>query len=695
MESSSRDTAEPEAAPVAFGAVRPQARILIVDDDERNAFAASQALEDLGHELVIARSGEDALRKLLHDDFAVILLDLHMPGMDGYETARYIRGHYRMKDTPIVFLTAVFRDEAHLFQAYSAGAVDVVFKPVDPFILRSKVSVLVDLHLKTVETARQAEHLQELLDENVRVQAEKRATELALKRTQERQETILRSLPVVFCSREAVEPFKPLFLSEGVSALTGFSADTFMDDPAFGFERIHPEDRGAVARALRSALESGVYACEYRWLCADGGYRVFIDQGVLALGEDGEAPEIHGTLLDSTDRRLLEQELAQARKMEAVGQLTGGVAHDFNNLLTVILGNVDLITRKLDEGDRMNRQLAAVRHAAERGRTLTRQLLAFSRRQHLSPVAIDLNAQIREFVPLMQQAVGEAVTILAPQEPDLFCVRVDPAHLESALLNLAVNARDAMPNGGTLTLRTAAAASPPGTAGEDERQWVRIEVEDTGVGMDPGVAERVFEPFFTTKEVGHGSGLGLSQVYGFVRQSGGHVSVKSQPGKGATFELCLPISPDSVIARGPESVAEEVQGGAERILVVEDDPDVLSLTVDMLKGLGYVVSTAANAKAALQQLRSRKPIDLMFTDVVMPGGMSGVQLARLASEIRPQLGILLTSGYVGDKSPIAENEFPLIDKPYERATLAAKLRQVLAGPPPTLDEAPRRAMASN
>ena len=191
----------------------------------------------------------------------------------------------------------------------------------------------------------------------------------------------------------------------------------------------------------------------------------------------------------------------------------------------------------------------------------------------------------------------------------------------------------------------------------------------------------MFEPFFTTKEVGHGSGLGLSQVYGFVRQSGGHVSVKSAPGAGATFELYLPLSTDHVIRREQPSKVEEAPGGDERVLVVEDDADVLSLTVDLLKGLGYEVLTAGNAKAAMQQIRSRKPIDLMFTDVVMPGGVSGVQLARMASEVRPELAILLTSGYVGETSPIGENEFPLIDKPYERASLAAKLRQV-PGPAP-------------
>jgi CheY-like chemotaxis protein len=205
----------------------------------------------------------------------------------------------------------------------------------------------------------------------------------------------------------------------------------------------------------------------------------------------------------------------------------------------------------------------------------------------------------------------------------------------------------------------------------------------------------VFEPFFTTKEVGHGSGLGLSQVYGFVRQSGGHVSVRSQPGAGATFELYLPLSTDHVARREPARTETPAPGGDERILVVEDDPDVLSLTLDLLKGLGYEVFTAVNAKAAMQQIRSRKRIDLLFTDVVMPGGVSGVQLARMASEVRPELGILLTSGYVGDKGAIGENEFPLIDKPYDRTTLAIKLRQVLASSPAGMAETARHPAAQS
>jgi signal transduction histidine kinase len=526
-----------------------RAKVLIVDDDERNAFAAVQALEELGHELVVAKSGPEALRRLLEDDFAVILLDLHMPGMDGYETAALIRQRRRTRSTPIVFLTAVFRDEPHLFQAYSAGAVDVVFKPVDPFILRSKVAVLVDLHLKTRQIERQAAHRQQLMEENARVRTEK----------------------------------------------------------------------------LRA-----------------------------------------------------ERQLAQAQKMEAVGQLTGGVAHDFNNLLTVILGNVDMLARKIDKDPRQERQLGAIRQAAERGRSLTRQLLAFSRRQQLTPIAVEANALMQDFLPLIQQAVGETVRIEVVSDADQLCVHVDPAQLENALLNLAVNARDAMPNGGKLSFvaRRAERSDDGGV-----RDWALIEVADTGVGIPGETLERIFEPFFTTKEVGKGSGLGLSQVYGFVRQSGGHVEAESAVGEGTLFRLFLPLSAEPAVQRKERKEKKPSMGCSERILVVEDDEQVLALTLEMLAELKYQVVTASDASAALTLLRSEAPIDLMFSDVVMPGGLSGVQLARAACEIRPLLRVLLTSGYVGDARTEFTAEFPLIEKPYERAALATTLREMFEAEP--------------
>jgi PAS domain S-box-containing protein len=652
-----------------------KARILIVDDDERNAFAAVEALSELGHELIVARSGEEALKRLLTEEFALILLDLHMPGMDGYETAALIRSRKKTAQTPIVFLTAIFRDEAHVFQAYSAGAVDVVFKPVDPFILKAKVRVFVELYLKSEEANRQSAYKQWLLDEHARVKAEKVQTERALRRAEAQQAAILKSLPLVFHSRSVEPPFAPTFVSESVETITGFPAHRFTDEAEFGSSRIHPDDLPIVMERVSAAARIGHYSVEFRWLCADGQYRVLADQGVLAPSEDGEPREIFGVILDATDRKSLEEQLAQARKMEAVGQLTGGVAHDFNNLLTVVLGNIDMLARKREEDEaRRQRRIDAIRQAAERGRDLTRQLLAFSRRQHLSPVTLDVNRLINDFEPLLRQAVGEAVTVDLGLAQEPLCAHVDPTQLETALLNLAVNARDAMPEGGRLAISTRReqAADGPGV--------VVIEVGDSGVGMTPEVRDRVFEPFFTTKEVGKGSGLGLSQVYGFVRQSDGEVRVESSVGKGSTFVLLLPATAGEAQAVQAADVPQEVVGGSERILLVEDDPTVLALTLDVLEGMGYSVLTATNAAEALQVLNSGVEVDLLFTDVVMPGGVSGVSLARTARELRPSLRVLLTSGFVGESQVLEGAEFPLLDKPYATPVLSAMLRKLLDAP---------------
>jgi PAS domain S-box-containing protein len=651
-----------------------KARILVVDDDERNAFAAVEALADLGHELIVARSGEEALKQLLGEEFALILLDLHMPGMDGYETAALVRSRKRNQHTPIVFLTAIFRDEAHIFQAYSAGAVDVVFKPIDPFILKAKVQVFVDLFLKTKEVERQSAYQQWLLDEHARVKAEKARTEKALRKTEARQEAILKSLPIVFHSRSVEPPFAPLFLSESVEAITGFPPERFLSQPDFGASRIHPDDLAMVVERVSAAARVGHYSVEFRWQCADGEYRVLQDQGVLAPSEDGEAREIFGVILDATDRRSLEEQLAQARKMEAVGQLTGGVAHDFNNLLTVVLGNIDMLATRNEADERRMRRIEAVRQAAERGRDLTGQLLAFSRRQHLTPVTLDVNQLIRHFAPLLRQAVGEAVTLDIELAELPLKAHVDATQLETALLNLAVNARDAMPEGGRLVIATRPQAEPPPLG------RVCIEVRDTGVGMSEEIRSRVFEPFFTTKEVGKGSGLGLSQVYGFVQQSEGEVTLESAPGAGTTFRLLLPASDGRAEPSRRDARPRDTIGGSERILLVEDDPTVLSLTQDVLTGLGYQIQTANNAAEALERLGDDPGIDLLFTDVVMPGGVSGLSLARKARDLRPGLRVLLTSGFVGEDGAVERCEFPLLNKPYEVALLAATLRKLLDRP---------------
>jgi signal transduction histidine kinase/FixJ family two-component response regulator len=665
-----------------------RAKVLIVDDDERNAFAAVNALEGLGFELMVARSGDEALRHILQEEFAVILLDLHMPGMDGYETAALIRSRRKTSRTPIVFLTAIFRDEAHVFQAYEAGAVDVVFKPVDPFILRSKVSVLVDIQMKTEEARRLAAHRQWLLEENARIQGEKARAEKALRRSEAHQQAILRSLPIVFHARRAEPPFAPIFVSDSVEAITGFAPAAFLQQADFGSSRIHPDDLQRVVETVSAATRTGAYACEFRLLCADGKYRYLMDQGVLAPGDEAGERQIFGVILDSTDRHHLEDQLAQARKMEAVGQLTGGVAHDFNNLLTVVLGNIDIMARRPEDDAKRAARIDAIRQAAERGRDLTHKLLAFSRIQKLSPVVADIGALVRDFAPLLRQAVGEAITVSLNLAPQPLCARIDVTQLETALLNLAVNARDAMPTGGVLTISTSAAPQDALGAGAG----VAIAVEDTGTGMSAEVRDRIFEPFFTTKEVGHGSGLGLSQIYGFMKQSEGQIRLTTAPGEGARFELILPASAEPAWAEKPPPEPEIMEGGSEEILVVEDDHAVLTLTVDLLKGLGYGVVTARNAAEALLALQANPAINLLFSDVVMPGGVNGIELARAAKAERADLKILLTSGFIGDRSLLSDTDYPILDKPYANAVLAAKLRMLFSIREPR-QARPKRARA--
>jgi signal transduction histidine kinase/HAMP domain-containing protein len=378
-------------------------------------------------------------------------------------------------------------------------------------------------------------------------------------------------------------------------------------------------------------------------------------------------------------RRLTEEQLHQSQKMESVGQLTGGVAHDFNNLLMVVSANLELIEDAADNG-RVRQFAAAARRAADRGTKLTAQLLAFSRRQVLNPKLVDANQLISEFQGLIRQAVGGGCEVKLRADERLWLCHVDPPLLETALLNLALNGRDAMPDGGVLQIETRNIVLDEGAvAGCLPGSYVRLSVTDTGCGMSPELRERVFEPFFTTKEVGKGTGLGLSMVYGFVQQSGGHVAVESAPGVGTTVALYLPKAtqkPDAgVEAIQPQAIPQ----GSERILVVEDNADILEVTSAMLTTFGYRVLCARNGAEAIQLLESGQEFELLFSDVVMPNGMNGVELAREARRLRKGIKILLTSGYAGDvlERHQAVDEFPIIDKPYRLADLARRLRSIL------------------
>jgi len=381
-------------------------------------------------------------------------------------------------------------------------------------------------------------------------------------------------------------------------------------------------------------------------------------------------------------RQLIEEQLHQSQKMESVGQLTGGVAHDFNNLLAVVSGNLDLIEHASDN-DNIRRFAAIARRATDRGARLTAQLLAFSRRQRLNPKLVNANELISEFQGLIRQALGGRCEVKLRADERLWPCHVDPPLLETALLNLALNGRDAMPDGGVLEIETqnvildeeAVSGCPPGS-------YVRLTVADTGHGMPPEVRDRIFEPFFTTKEVGKGTGLGLSMVYGFVRQSGGYITVESAPGAGTTIALYLPKAVQEPEVDLKTEQAGATPRGSERILLVEDNEDLLEVTSAMLTTFGYAVVGARNGAEAIRLLDSGQQFDLLFTDVVMPNGPNGVELGREARRRSSAIKVLLTSGYAGDvlARHRAADEFPIIQKPYTAAELAQYLRSLLHNP---------------
>lgn len=409
----------------------------------------------------------------------------------------------------------------------------------------------------------------------------------------------------------------------------------------------------------------------------------------LSVGEARQEgrPVFVGVIHDLTERKRTEEQLIQAQKMEAVGQLSGGIAHDFNNLLTVIVGNADLLARGLKMRPDLQKQAEAIAAAGHRGAELTQRLLAFSRRQTLRPCEIDCNGLVAKMHGLLRRAVREDIDIRTDLEHDLWAAFADPGQLESAILNLALNARDAMPNGGTLSIVTANMPLDDTYQGESPEvnpgNYVMISITDNGEGMPPDVVERAFEPFFTTKDVGKGSGLGLSMVYGFAKQSNGHVTLYSEPGLGTTVRIYLPAMVETVGQTAPrrdDADAEVAAASGEVVLVVEDDPFVRTYAVGCLEDLGYRVIAAGDGREALKCLTADSSIEVVFTDVVMPGGVSGIDLAEKARILRPELGILLTSGYALD-TLMDRGRFPpgmaFLNKPYRKHELSLALRRVL------------------
>lgn len=536
---------------------REPVNILLVDDQPAKLLTYEVILRDLGENLIKAASAREALEHLLKKDIAVILIDVVMPELDGFELASMIRSHPRFHQTAMIFVSAIALTDLDRVKGYEHGAVDYVPVPIVPEVLRAKVRVFSDLFRKTRQL--------ELLNTELERRVQERTAEL------ERANTDL---------------------------------------------ELRVEER---TRERESALA----------------------------------------------------QLHEMQKLESLGKLTGGLAHDFNNLLMAILSNLELLSKRLPPDARIRRLVDGAIQSAERGATLTARMLAFARRQELKPEAVDIGRLIRGMAEMLQRTLGPAIQITVQFRDDIPSVSADPNQLELAVLNLALNARDAMPNGGSLTI-TARHESARDNLNVIPGDYIVLMVTDTGTGMDEGTLKRAAEPFFTTKEVGKGTGLGLSMVHGLTAQSGGHMHILSQIGRGTTVELWLPIAKYCEISQPqPETLSEAKSQNSYYVLVVDDDPLVAEATAGIVEDLGYPVLTALSGAQALDRLREESNISLVISDYAMPG-MNGADLAKEIRRIRPEITTVLVTGYAeppGDGFPTTVR----LTKPYRQQELARVL----------------------
>jgi signal transduction histidine kinase/PleD family two-component response regulator len=696
-------------------ASRPGAgkRVLLADDNADMRGYVSRLLQAQGYEVTAVADGEAAAAAALAQVPDLVLSDVMMPKLDGFGLLRALRGAGATQAVPVILLSARAGEEAKV-EGLEAGADDYMVKP---FAARELIA-RVNANIQMAEFRRSADRALWRSEQRYRLSEDRLSIALSTG------EVGVYEWEIDSDSVAVLGPLAELYGVDPTTAATaGLPLEVFLNG-------IHADDRERAQAAIaKSAADQTPLDIEYR-VMGLGAERV-----VQARGETRDTPEgarvLAGAIIDVTEDRAVrrvntqlfqaaqdeierrrrvedelhtlnaeleervaaevrertrtEEALRQAQKMEAVGQLTGGVAHDFNNLLTVIIGGLDTIRRSRPEDTaRIQRATSMAIQGAERAAALTTRLLAFSRRQPLQPKALDLNLLVREMTDLLHRSLGEQIELEGVLAPRLWTVEVDPNQLQTAVLNLAVNARDAMSEGGKLTIETLNAALDESYAATDSEvipgQYAVLSVSDTGEGMAAETLAKVFEPFFTTKEVGKGTGLGLSMVYGFVKQSGGHVTLYSEPGEGTTVRLYFPRSMAAgEVATEAEAAPMPVSSDGETILVVEDNEDVRAYSTMILGELGYRILEAADADAALVILASDQRIDLLFTDVVLPG-KSGRVLADEAAKLRPALKVLYTTGY--SRNAIVHHGrldagVQLVSKPFTFEQLANRVRDVL------------------
>jgi PAS domain S-box-containing protein len=711
--------------------------ILIAQERPTQAEQLKHALEERGYAVIVSANGMQALEAARTHKPTLIVSDIVMPGeMDGYALCKSIKADKDLKEVPVILMTSLSRAE-DVVKGIECGADFFIRKPYDESALLSRVDYALSnrklrepvktdvslqvqlggkIHHVTSEVRQILDLLVSTYEDATRINAElgEKQTELGRlaaglerkveERTAALQAEIVKHQMATEQLRQSEEQFRLIAENivdliavldlEGKRLYNSPSYQDILGDPTAmrgsdSFNEIHPDDREKIRTIFQETVSTGQgQRSEYRFLLADGQIRYIESQGSVIRDETGKTAKVIVVSRDVTERNHLEDRLRQAEKMEAVGQLAGGVAHDFNNLLTIINGYSNILLEQLSLNDEQRFHVTEILSAGNRAAGLTRQLLAFSRRQTLVPVVLDLNVVVRDMDKMLRRLIGEDIDLVTVAGDGLWNVKADPGQMEQVMLNLAVNARDAMPGGGKLTVETANVvldeSSVHSHAFAKPGPHVMLAVSDSGAGMDAQIQARIFEPFFTTKGPGQGTGLGLSTVFGIVKQSKGHIWVYSEVGCGTTFKIYLPRVEESLEHAEPAIAHTDLCQGSETVLVVEDEEAVRILIRRILESSGYRVLEARHGAEALVICDEHKePIHLLMTDVIMPE-MSGMQLVKRVAAQRPEMKILFMSGYADNAilhHGVLEPGTNFLQKPFAPNFVLRKVRAVLDGDP--------------
>ncbi|GFO64253.1 response regulator [Geomonas paludis] len=657
-------------------------KLLAIDDNQDNLLTLSALLKTFLPEaqLITSQSAQDGIRRAGMEAPDAILLDIQMPGMDGFEATRRLKASPATQHIPVILVTAHRSDSACRVMGLECGADAFLSKPFDEAELVAQIRAMVRIKRSEDALRRERDSLEALVQRRT-AQLSEANQELQghlgrLVENEARYSRAVRGTSDGLWDWDLVSG--DYYYSPRWKELLGFADDELPNRPETFFSRLHPEDLPGVQDSLCAHfLGQTPFDLELRLRTRGDEYLTVRCRGQAEWDEAGEPVRMSGAITDMTERQLMEEQLRQAQKMEAVGQLAGGVAHDFNNVLTVIAGYANILKMDLTSESAHYELADQIAAAAERAAQLTRGLLAFSRKQAMSPQRCDLGEIVRHVEQFLRRVIGEDIQLKTEILPEPLPVQVDLAQIEQVLVNLAANARDAMPGGGVFTIATGL-RDGRGNGDPAGKQAVII-VADSGEGMDEETSRRIFEPFFTTKEVGKGTGLGMAIVYGIVQQHKGNISLSSTPGQGTVFTIELPLVEGGAALQPVLAQQGVPQTGSERILVAEDDPNVRNLVDMVLSRHGYQVILAQDGEEVVHRFQAEQDgIELVLMDIIMPR-KNGIEAYAEIKKIQPRAKVLFTSGYTADfiQSRGMKEGVELIMKPVQPMELLRKVREVL------------------